>query len=143
MSIGKPITDLVERFYRDAWNRSIDASVDELLQDDFVIRGSLGDEAVGPEGFRAYRDKVQSAFSDFHVDVQEIVAEGDRAAVRIRCTGRHDGELFGIAPTGVQIAYPAAAFFHARDGRLRAAWVLGDIDALRKQLGQTTPARQE
>jgi predicted ester cyclase len=140
MSGDQPITGLVQRFYRDAWNRSIDASVDELLGEDFVIRGSLGDEAVGPDGFRAYRDKVQAAFSDFQVEVQEIVADGDRAAVRLRCTGRHDGELFGIAPTGAQIAYPAAAFFHARDGRLRAAWVLGDIDALRTQLGQSPPS---
>lgn len=55
----------------------------------------------------------------------EIVAERDRAAVRLRRTGRHDGELCGIAPTGGLIAYYAAAFFRSRDGRLCAAWCSG------------------
>jgi predicted ester cyclase len=130
------ITDLVQRFYRDVWNRWDDIAIAELLADDFVFRGSLGDEARGPEGFRVYRDKVRAAFPDFRADVQEIVADRDRAAVRLRCSGRHQGQLFGIEPTGLQIAYEAAAFFHSRNERLSAAWVLGDVDALRTKLGQ-------
>jgi predicted ester cyclase len=132
------ITDLVQRFYRDVWNRWDDVAIAELLADDFVIRGSLGDDALGPDGFRAYRDKVRAAFPDFRADVQEIVADRDRAAVRLRCSGRHEGQLFGIEPTGLQITYEAAAFFRARNERLSAAWVLGDLDALRTQLVQAT-----
>lgn len=106
-----------------------------MLTPDFVFRGSLGAEAQGLDGFRAYRDKVRAAFPDFHNEVSEIVADGDRAAVRLRCTGRHDGELFGIAPTGLRVAYAAAAFLRSRDTQLCAAWVLGDLEHLKSQLG--------
>jgi predicted ester cyclase len=131
------IRELVERFYSDAWNRWDDGTVDEILTADFAFRGSLGDHARGRDGFRAYRDKVRSAFPDFHNEVREIVADGERAAVRLRCTGRHGGELFGIAPTGLMVAYDAAAFLRARDARLCEAWVLGDLEHLHSQLGRS------
>jgi predicted ester cyclase len=78
---------------------------------------------------------VRAAFPDFHNEVSEVVANGDRAAVRLRCTGRHDGELFGIAPTGLLVAYEAAAFLRSRDTQLSAAWVLGDLEHLKRLLG--------
>jgi predicted ester cyclase len=129
------ITDLVLRFYRDAWNPWDDLAIDELLAEDFVFRGSLGDEARGRDGFRAYRDKVRAAFPDFHNEVQDLVADGQRAAVRLLCTGRQDGELFGIEATGRRVAYEAAAFFRASHTALLEAWVLGDVAGLRAQLG--------
>jgi predicted ester cyclase len=125
---------MVGRFYGDVWNRWDDAAVDELLADDFVFRGSLGDEAHGRDGFRAYRHKVCLAFPDFRNEIIELVADGERAAVRLRCTGSHEGELFGIVPTGRRVAYQAAAFFRSREGLLCEAWVLGDLDDLRAQL---------
>jgi predicted ester cyclase len=125
---------MVRRFYADAWNRWEDAAVDELLAEDFVFRGSLGDDARGRNGFRAYREKVRTAFPDFHNEVREIVADRDRAAVRLRCTGRQEGELFGVAGTGLDVAYDAVAFFRSDGAHLCQAWVLGDLEHLRNQL---------
>ncbi len=130
------IADLVQRFYRDAWNRWDDGAPEELLAVDFVFRGSLGDEARGRDGFRAYREKVREVFPDFHNEVRELVVSGEQAAVRLLCTGHHNGDLFGIAPTGLQVAYEAAAFFRSCDGQLRETWVLGDLDGLRDQLSR-------
>ena len=106
-----------------------------ILTADFVFRGSLGAEAHGRDGFRAYRDTVRAAFPDFRNEIREVLADGDRAAVRLRCSGRHRGELFGIAPTGVHITYDAAAFLRSRRTQLCATWVLGDLEHLKKQLG--------
>jgi predicted ester cyclase len=134
------ICKLVERFYADVWNRWDDRAVDEILAIDFVFRGSLGDHARGRDGFRAYRDKVRRAFPDFRNEVRETVAVRDRAAVRLRCSGRHGGELFGIAATSRCVAYDAAAFLRARGAQLCEAWVLGDIEHLRSQLlGEALP----
>jgi predicted ester cyclase len=131
------ITTLVERFYFEAWNRWDDGAVAEILTADFLFRGSLGDHARGRDGFRAYRDKVRSAFPDFRNEVRELVAEGERAAVRLRCSGRHGGELFGLAATGRRVAYDAAAFLRARDGQLCEVWALGDLEQLRSQIVRT------
>ncbi len=125
---------LVRRFYADVWNRWDDAALDDLLAEDFVFRGSLGDEVRGRDGFRGYRDKVRAGFPDFHNEVVELVTEGDRAAARLRYSGHHRGTILGVAATGALVSYDGAAFFAAEGGRLWRAWVLGDVDGLRRQL---------
>jgi len=129
---------LVRRFYADAWNRWDEAAVDELLDEHFVFRGSLGDEVRGRDGFRGYRDRIRAAFPDFHNEIVDLIVEGERAAARLRYAGHHEGEVLGVAATGASITYGGAAFFTARDGRLREVWVLGDVDDLRRQLAAAT-----
>lgn len=60
---------LVRRFYEEAWNRWDDTVVDGLLAEDFVFRGSLGDETRGREGWRGYRDTIRRAVPDFHNEI--------------------------------------------------------------------------
>ena len=63
------------------------------------------------------------------------MVDGDRAAARLLYSGTHTGTLLGMPATGRRFEYAGAAFFTASDGLLTSAWVLGDLDALRRQLG--------
>jgi steroid delta-isomerase-like uncharacterized protein len=135
---GNRMEALVRRFYADVWNRWDDAALDDLLDGDFVFRGSLGDEVRGRDGFRGYRDKIRAGFPDFHNEVVELVTEGERAAARLRYTGHHRGTILGVAATGTLVSCDGAAFFTAREGRLLEVWVLGDVDGLRRQLTAAT-----
>ena len=137
--MANTVKDLVHRFYEQAWNRWDDAVVDTLLAEEFVFRGSLGQETRGRDQWRAYRDEVRRAVPDFHNEIIELVTEGDRAAARLRWTGHHHGLLLGRQGRGQAIAYGGAAFFHSAGGQLSAAWVLGDLDTLRQQVEPTTP----
>jgi steroid delta-isomerase-like uncharacterized protein len=130
----RDIERLVRRFYAEAWNRWDDGAVDALLAESFAFRGSLGDEVRGRDGFRAYRDKIRAALPDFHNEVVDLVASGERAAARLRYSGHQRGELLGIAATGAWITYEGAAFFTASGGCLHRVWVLGDLDNLRRRL---------
>ncbi len=125
---------LVRRFYEEAWNRWDDTVVGSLLAQDFVFRGSLGDETRGRDGWRAYRDTIRRAVPDFHNQIVDLVTAPDRAAARLAFSGHHHGILLGHQGRGRAIAYTGAAFFHAADGQLTAAWVLGDLDGLRRQI---------
>lgn len=131
------ITDLVVRFYAELWNRWDDAAVNEVLAEDFVFRGSLGTETVGREGWRGYRDTVREGAPDFHNEVLDLVCAGNRAAARLRYSGHHMGPLAGIPATGRRFEYAGAAFFTSQAGKLTAAWVLGDLAGLRRQLEAT------
>lgn len=128
------IGPLITAFYERLWNAWDDAAVDDVLAADFTFRGSLGTETSGRDGWRAYRDTIRAGASDFLNTMDDLVVDGDRAAARLTYTGTHDGPLLGIAPTGRRFSYAGAAFFTARDGRLVAAWVLGDLPGLRAQL---------
>jgi len=126
---------LVRRFYHDLWNRWDDEGVEELLHEDFTFRGSLGTETSGRDEWRSYRDAVRAGSSDFHNEILDLVADGDRAAARLRYTGSHTGPLAGLPATGRRFSYAGAAFFTGDARQLTSAWVLGDLTALREQLG--------
>ena len=128
------LQELIGQFYDRLWNAWDDRAVEVVLSEDFLFRGSLGEETYGREGWRTYRDQVRRGAPDFHNEIIQLVVAGDRGATRTRFTGTHHGPLLGIAGTGQRFAYDGAAFFRARSGELVEAWVLGDLDALRRQL---------
>jgi steroid delta-isomerase-like uncharacterized protein len=132
--VPESISNMVERFYAELWNKWDDTAVEDTLSPDFAFRGSLGQETSGRDGWRRYRDLVRAGSADFCNEIVEIVCDRHRAAARLRYTGTHTGELLGLPATQRRFGYAGAAFFSADDQRLTSAWVLGDLDSLRRQL---------
>jgi steroid delta-isomerase-like uncharacterized protein len=126
--------ELVERFYHAVWNRADEAEARKILSADFRFRASLGPELRGPGGFIAYLRSVHAALENFTCTIDELIATDDRAAARMSFHGRHRGTMFGIAATGRDINWSGAAFFKISDGMIAELWVLGDIEAVRRQL---------
>lgn len=125
---------LIRRWYHEMWNGWSEAVADEIVVPDVRFQGSLGVTVAGISGLREYMRRVREAFPDFHNEIEEMVADGERVAVRVTYTGTHRGEMYGIAPTGRAIRYGGAAFFTIVDGKVREGWVLGDVASLRRQL---------
>lgn len=132
-------SELVERFYHQVWNRADEAEAWKILSPSFRFRASLGPELRGPGGFVAYLRSVRAALENFTCTIVELVATEDRAAARMRFTGRHRGKLFGVEASGRDIAWDGAAFFKVNDGTIAELWVLGDVDAVRRQLSPDRP----
>ncbi len=130
--------ELVERFYHAVWNKADEAEARKILKSDFRFRASLGPELRGPSGFIAYLRSVHAALDHFTCTIEELIATADRAAARMSFRGTHRGILFGIAATGRDIRWSGAAFFKTGGGMIAELWVLGDIEAVRRQL---TPER--
>jgi len=127
-------TALVERFYDVVWNKADERAAREILDPNFVFRASLGPELRGPDGFIAYLRSVHAALQNFTCTIEDLIATDDRAAAKMRFTGTHRARFFGIEATGRAIAWSGAAFFTARGGRISELWVLGDVEAVMRQL---------
>ena len=127
-------TALVERFYDVVWNKADERAAREILDPNFVFRASLGPELRGPDGFITYLRSVHAALQNFTCTVEDLIATPDRAAAKMRFTGTHRARFFGIEATGRAIAWSGAAFFTARGGRISELWVLGDVEAVMRQL---------
>ncbi len=134
VAVSVPVGALIEKFYGELWNQWNDAAVEGTLSPRFTFRGSLGQETSGRQGWRRYRDLVRGGSADFHNDIVDLVCDDRRAAARLRITGTHTGPLLGLPATQRRFEYAGAAFFTADERRLTSAWVLGDLDALRRQL---------
>ena len=127
-------TDLVERFYNVVWIRADETEARRILAADFRFRASLGPELRGPGGFIAYLRSVHAALENFTCTIEEAIATPDRVAARMSFRGSHRGKLFGIEATGLEIRWSGAAFFKVENGVITELWVLGDVEAVRRQL---------
>ena len=127
-------TALVERFYDVVWNKADERVAREILDPNFIFRASLGPELRGPDGFIAYLRAVHAALEDFTCTIEDLIATEDRAAAKMRFTGTHRAKFFGIAATGRAIGWSGAAFFTVRGGHITELWVLGDVEAVMRQL---------
>ena len=131
---------LVERFYNEVWNNADEAVAREILHADFAFRASLGPERKGPDGFIAYMRAIHAALGEYRCIIEDVIEAPERAAARMTFTGIHRGDFFGVPATGRRITWAGAAFF-ATDGRqITSLWVLGDIDAMKRQLGADAEA---
>jgi steroid delta-isomerase-like uncharacterized protein len=136
----RSIVELVTTFYGELWNSWNDSLVEDILSADFEFRGSLGDTTSGLKEWRRYRDRIRSCAPDFHNHILELIADGDRAAARLRYSGTHLGTMLAVPASSRRFSYDGAAFFAAADGRLVRVWVLGDLYALVPQL--STPGER-
>ena len=125
---------LIRRYYEELWNAWDAAAIDELIAPDIEFRGSIGRVVHGIEEFRDYVAQIRAAFPDFHNEIEELIAEDDRVVARLTYSGTHRGAILGLAATGKRIRYDGIAIFTIRDGKIVRAFVLGDVDALKRQL---------
>lgn len=126
--------ELIGRFYNDMWNRFDKDVFADILEPSIRFRGSLGQDKIGYEQLGDYVDFIQAFAPDFHNEVVTTITEGDRTFARLRYTGTHRGDIFGIPPTERRFEYAGAAIFTIPGARIADVWVLGDIHGLLGQL---------
>ena len=76
-------------------------------------------------GRKQFVAAVKKVFPDIHHHILDIVAEGDKVAVRFNITGTHKGEFQGILPTGKEVAI---------DGKIVEEWLNSDMMGLMQQI---------
>ena len=71
-----------------------------------------------------------------------MIAEGDLVAIRWTPRGTHEGELFGIAPTGKQATVSGITIDRYENGLIIESWTNWDTLGLLQQIGAIPVALQ-
>lgn len=122
---------VVRRLYEDASNRDDPALLATLVAADFVS----ADGRRGPAGFAHAIALLRAGMPDVRFTIEDVLAAGDRVAVRWRFTGTHTGTFRGIAPTGVAVRNEGIAIYQLRAAQVIAVWLQNDRLGLLQQLG--------
>jgi len=125
---------LMRRFVEEVWNqRRLDVT-DELFAPE-ATSPSTPWVPPGPDGVKLLANRMFSAFPDFHMNIDRIVAVDDRVAGRFIETGTHQGAFMGVAPTGKQVTFTEMAILRVRAGKVVESWYESDMLGLMQQLG--------
>jgi steroid delta-isomerase-like uncharacterized protein len=135
--------DIVRQFWR-VWEEGNIDLVDELLAPDYVNRTpATPDQPTGPEGVKGVVGMFRTGMPDLKVVIEDMIAEGDKVAVRYTLEGTHEGELFGIPPTGRRLSIKSIAVERVSEGKIREHWRVTDSLDMMQQLGVVPEPGQE
>ncbi|KWV34319.1 ester cyclase [Micromonospora rifamycinica] len=125
------VAAVARRFVVDVWNAGREESAYELVAEECPGLGGTGPAAV----LAWHRDR-RAAFPDLRYKLVDVVAAGDRVALRWRAAGTQAGQFGPVPPTGQVVSYSGATFlrFDAA-GRIVDVWSVNELFQLLQQLG--------
>jgi len=125
----------VRKFYSEIWDARKFEEIPNVLHDNFVFRGSLGQEKHGHDGFKDYVIYVHSGLSNYKCIIEELVIQPEQVFARMNFTGLHSSEFMDFPATNKQVSWSGAALFTFLGEKVSSLWVLGDLKSLEQQLG--------
>ena len=125
---------LMTRFIDEVWNKGNLDVADELFHPEASSPSAPG-LPPGPEGVKMIATMFRSAFPDYWMTIEHMVAEPDRVAARFRQGGTHQGELFGIPATGKTVEFTETGILRIADGQVVESWYDVDMMGMMQQLG--------
>ncbi|MEV0829291.1 ester cyclase [Nonomuraea rubra] len=113
----------------------ISRTIDEIVHPDVQVGTPLPLEVTGTAAMKEVLAVLRRAFPDLHIQIEDVIAEGDRVVTRNTVTGTHRGEYMGIPPTGRSITYKEVIIARFTDGRVAETWAVVDVMSQMRQLG--------
>jgi predicted ester cyclase len=110
-------------------------TADQFIAHNWVNHDPSMPPLQGYEGFKQLNTQFRSAFPGFRMEIEDILAEGDKVAGRIRFRATNTGSFQGMPPTGKAVDVTGAGIFRVVDGRVTDNWVNFDMLGLLQQLG--------
>jgi steroid delta-isomerase-like uncharacterized protein len=95
-----------------------------------------------PEDLKAWFSNLFRAFPDFVMEVEDMVAYGDKAAVRWSATGTFTGEgkFEGLAATGARVELEGLDLLTIEDGKIVENRAYTNAMEMARQMGAMPPA---
>lgn len=132
---------LIRRLIEEGHNRQDAVAAAALYSED----ASNHLRKVGRAGMQAVFETLYAVFPDFHYDIEQMTAEGDRVTCKMIMTGTHRGQpklrdafsgmLTGVAPTGKAVKVLQFHSFRIRDGLIAEHAAVRDDMGMVLQLG--------
>ena len=127
--------DIVRRFWG-VWEQGNIGLVDELLAPDYVNHSpGIPGQPEGREGVKAVVSMFRSGMPDLEVQIDDMIAEDDKVVVRYTIEGTHEGDLFGVPPTGRRVSIESITIERVSEGKIREHRRITDTLAMMQQLG--------
>jgi steroid delta-isomerase-like uncharacterized protein len=130
---------IARRGYEAINQNNLDA-LDEVVAPDITDHDPAPGQAPGLEGVKQWFSSMHTAFPDFRMNVEDMIAEGDKVVARVRLSGTHQGEFMGIDATGNRVTITGIDILRINaDGKIMERWGNFDDLGMMQQLGVMEP----
>jgi predicted ester cyclase len=126
---------IIDRAAGEIWNKGSVAAIEEYMDPEIVDHNPAPGQPPGIEGQKAGVLAFRAAFPDLRTTNDDIIAAEDKVVLRWSGRGTHTGELFGIPPTGREVAFTGIEIYRLANGKIVERWGEFDQLGILQQLG--------
>ena len=122
------------RYAEEVGNQHNFEIVDEIFER-YISHQPDGSTLVrGPQDVKRFQGEYHSAFPDFHINIEDQIAEGDKVVSRYTIRGIHQRAFRDMAPTGKEIEIKGVTIFRfSSEGKVVESWDSYDQLSLMRQ----------
>lgn len=77
----------------------------------------------------------QAGLPGYQLQMEDMIVENNKVAVRAKVNGQHNGTLFGIPATGRTVNVGLIIIYEIEDNKIVNHWIQADSVALMQQIG--------
>lgn len=125
---------LLRSYIQEVWVEGRPDAAVEFLDDDYRRHVSPTRPPLGRAEQIELLKGFRTAFPDISIEVEDVIATGDRLAFRSVMRGTHRAPFLGIAPTGQQVEVSLLDIWRIRRGKVVEQWGGPDTYDLTRQL---------
>lgn len=126
---------LVRRFYADVVSGGDLSVLETLIAPDYCDHNAGPQSRRGPAVVQAHVAALRTTFPDFTLDIEDMVAEGDRVVTRVSGRGTHLGRWMGITPTSRVVHVRGINIDRIAGGQIAEHWGEADTVGMLVQMG--------
>jgi steroid delta-isomerase-like uncharacterized protein len=117
------------------WNEGKMAIADETYAPNFVFHYPGRPEVNNLASFKQYISTTREGMPDFHVKIEDMIAENDKLACRWVASGTHKKDFYGIPASGKKATWTGITIYRFDSGKIVEGWWDQDIFGMLQQLG--------
>ena len=125
--------------YSMVWDKAINGRNIEIVNLDYFDENikaiTANGDIEGIDAFKAYYNNYLTGFSDAEFNIVDVFGQGDKIVKHWNFKGTHDGDFFGIPPTGKKIDLIGTTLVLMKDGKILQEQDFFDNYSLLSQLG--------
>ena len=128
----------VRRAIEEGANQGNLAVFDETTAPNWVYHDPANPGVRTLEDYKRFITETRRAFPDFHMTIEDLIAEGDQVVMRATFRGTNTGDIetpMHIPATGKQVTMTGISIVRYAGGKAVEVWTQGDSLGLLQQLG--------
>ena len=127
---------LVRRWFKEVWDEGRLSAIPEMFHQTGIAHGFPDPDSVvtSPEEFAKHCKNFREVFPDVKVAVDDLVAEGNKVAIRWTASMTHTGDGLGFPATSKKVRVEGSSFLICGNGQILEGWNYMDLTRMRLQL---------
>jgi steroid delta-isomerase-like uncharacterized protein len=138
---GNDLKKLISIYTEEVWNRHEVEAMDRFYSPAYLHHDVSRPEIQSLADYKQWARDLLTGLPDLKVQVDDLIADGDRGVKRWTAKGHHQGTLAAIPPTGRAVQFSGVSVYRIEGERIVESWYVYDLLGLVQQLGlQLAPA---